>query len=303
MKHKAQHIGYSILLLFAASLSFSQEVSVRAGINRDKILIGEPVTIKLQAKVPAGTDAKWFPLDTLAHFEFVEKGRIDTAATADITTYTQQLTITSFDSGRWAVPALALTVGNREYLTDSFPVSGAWSNFDPKQDYHDIRDILPVENPSVKYINWAIAALALFSLLMVIWFLSKKKKLQQPVIKKVAPDLSPLQEALQSLDALHKRGFAQNGELKLFHSGLNDALRRFLYRKTSLSTMEKTSGELILQLQQTGLPKEGFVQLAQVLRVGDAVKFAKYRPGTEENEQSFTTIRNAIETLDKLIAS
>ena len=164
-------------------------------------MIGEPVELKLEAKLPAGTNATWFPVDSMAHFEMIDKGKIDTASSGDTKTYRQTLVITSFDSGRWAVPSLAFTIGNKDYLTDSLPISVAYSNFDPRQDYHDIKDIIEVENTATRYINWIVLSLALVSLLAVIYFLMKRPGLPAPVaIKKPVSTLSPLQEALQAIE-------------------------------------------------------------------------------------------------------
>jgi len=266
-------------------------------------MIGEPVELKLEARVPADTDAKWFPVDSIAHFEFIDKGKIDTAITADSRTYRQTLLITSFDSGRWALPSFPLAIGNKEYLTDSLPVSVAYSNFDPKADYHDIKDIIEVENTATRYINWVLLALAILSLLAIIYFGRKKiTKAQAPVVKKPVSKLSPLQEALQALDNLQQRGYTEQSRTKVFHTELNDILRSYLYRKTNIATMEKTSGELMLQLKQFTLPAGDFTGLAQVLRMNDAVKFAKYQPSATENEQALETIKKSVQQLDTIIS-
>src|ERR1700712_792894 len=155
MSRTTPHIIAIIVFLFSYAFCFSQtDVSVRASINRDKIMIGEPVQLTLEAKVPSVADVKWFPLDSIVHFEFIDKGKIDTSFSGDNRIYRQTIIVTSFDSGRWAVPSFPLTIGNKEYLTDSLPVSVAYSNFDEKQDYHDIKDIIEVENTTLRYINW-----------------------------------------------------------------------------------------------------------------------------------------------------
>jgi hypothetical protein len=300
MKRTIPYITLFLSLIFSCCISFSQSVSVRATVNRDKILIGEPIELKLEASMPLNTDAKWFVTDSLSHFEFVDKGKIDTSANGDVKTYRQTLTITSFDSGRWAVPSLPLEIGNRQYLTDSIPVSVAYINFDAAQDYHDIKDILEVKPVNTKYINWILAGLALISLLVIIYFLRKKKAVEQVVVKQVVSNLTPLQEALQSLDQLHAKGLA-NGEVKVFYTQLSDILRRYVYRKTNVATLEKTSGELMLQVKKFNMPNEEFTLLAQAMRMGDAVKFAKFLPAAEDNEQSFRDVRKAIEQLDKTI--
>ena len=304
MKRTIPYISTFLLLLFYFGVSFSQTVSVKASVNRDKILIGEPIELKLEASVPVDATAAWVATDSLPHFEFIDRGKADTTAAGDNKIYTQTFTITSFDSGRWAIPSLALEIGNRQYLTDSIPISVAYINFDPSQDYHDIKDILEVEQVNIGYINWILGGLAVISLLVVIYYLRKKAPVQeQVVVKKTLSALTPLQEALQSLDELKTKGFLQNGEIKVFYTRLNDTLRHYVYRKTNFATMEKTSGELMLQLKKYNLPQDDFTLLAQALRMGDAVKFAKYQPGVIENEQSFEHTRRAIEQLDKIIQS
>jgi len=304
MSRITPHIIAGIVFLFSYICCFSQmDVSVKASVNRNKIMIGEPVELKLEAKIPAGSAAKWFPVDSIAHFEFIDKGKIDTTITSDSRTYRQTLLITSFDSGRWALPAFPLTIDNKEYLTDSLPVSVAYSNFDPKQDYHDIKEIIEVENTATRYINWVLLALAVLSLLAVIYFLRKKAdKPREPVIKKTISKLSPLEEAVQALEGLRQRGYAEQTGAKTFHTELNDILRRYLYRKTNIATMEKTSGELTLQLNKFDLPAANFTALAQALRMSDAVKFAKYQPAPDENDLAFETIKKSVQELDTIIS-
>ncbi|HTL09117.1 MAG TPA: hypothetical protein VL307_12690 [Chitinophagaceae bacterium] len=304
MSSRTPHIILAILLLFVSVAGFAQNaVSVRASINRDKIMIGEPIELQLEVSMPADVQATWFPLDTLSHFEFIQKGKIDSSGTGDSRTYRQQLTITSFDSGRWALPALPLAIGNREYLTDSLPVSVAYSNFDPNQDYHDIKDIIEVENKATRYIPWVILALAIVSLALVIYLLRRRTMAAEvPVIKKPLSKLSPLEEALQQLASLQQEGYTAPGALKSYHTGLNDVLRGYMYRKTSVATMEKTSGELMMQLQAYQLPAPAFTKLAQVLRMNDAVKFARYHPPAEENETALQTIKTTLQEIDALIS-
>jgi len=304
MSRITPHIIAGIVFLFSYICCFSQmDVSVKASVNRNKIMIGEPVELKLEAKIPAGSAAKWFPVDSIAHFEFIDKGKIDTTITSDSRTYRQTLLITSFDSGRWALPAFPLTIDNKEYLTDSLPVSVAYSNFDPKQDYHDIKEIIEVENTATRYINWVLLALAVLSLLAVIYFLRKKAdKPREPVIKKTISKLSPLEEAVQALEGLRQRGYAEQTGAKTFHTELNDILRRYLYRKTNIATMEKTSGELTLQLNKFDLPAANFTALAQALKMSDAVKFAKYQPAPDENDLAFETIKKSVQELDTIIS-
>ena len=75
---------------------------------------------------------------------------------------------------------------------------------------------------------------------------------------------------------------------------MNDTLRVFLNRHLGLITMEKTSEELIHSLSDLNLDREVFSSLANALRMGDFVKFAKYIPGPFENENNLKVIKNSI---------
>ncbi len=300
MIKRIQHIVCLLALSCLFKFSFSQSVYVKASIDRDKILIGEPIHLTLEASLPQGTDSIWFSLDSIPHFDFIDKAKIDTAGTGIGNTYNQVITITSFDSGRWVIPAISLDLNGRSYLTDSLPVSVAFSNFDASQDYHDIKDILTVENPSLEYINWIIAAIALLSLVILIYFLSRRTQRITAPVAELKSKLSPFEEAIRLLQELKSRQLPESGQVKTYYTGLNDILRIFIARKLSLTTMQKTSEELILQVRDLGLPNDAFIAMAQTLRMSDAVKFAKYVPGNDDNEESFKNIKTSVELLNNL---
>lgn len=291
MTKSIQHIVCFVLLSCSFYCSFSQIVSFKAVIDKNTILIGEPIQLKLEAILPMGTDVKWLTVDSVPHFEFIEQAAVDTVRKIDGKILRQTLTLTSFDSGRWIIPSMALNIQGRYYLTDSFAVSVAFSNFDPSQEYHDIKDILEVANPYTKYINWLLAAVTLLALLAVIYFLRKQPlKLSQPV-KIIQSTLSPIEEALQLMEELKKQQLPQHGQVKLYYTRLNDILRSFIWRRLTMATLQKTNDELILQVKQSGLPNDTFISLAQTLRMSDAVKFAKYIPENSDNEKVFSILR------------
>ena len=67
-----------------------------------------------------------------------------------------------------------------------------------------------------------------------------------------------------------------------------------------MSAMQKTNEELLMQVQQSGISNELGISLAQTLRMSDAVKFAKFIPPGEYNDQNLQTIRDCIVALNNL---
>src|SRR5215212_4788891 len=148
-----------ILLIISACISATlqaQQVNVKATVDRTTILIGEPIKLNLEASVPTGTAIKWFTTDTIPHFEIVDPGKQDSAADAGGKIYKQQLIITSFDSGYWTIPAFVLRSGRKRFKTDTFNINVTFTPADTAQDYHDIKDIIKVDNPGNPYIPWII---------------------------------------------------------------------------------------------------------------------------------------------------
>ena len=293
------HTAWIMALLLCTRFAFAQNtVTVNASVDKKEILIGEQIHLTLDAKVSLGLNVSWFNLDTLPHFEFVEKGKVDSVITQTEKSYHQVIIITSFDSGMHSIVPLPLMVDGKNFLTDSIPINVTFKPLDPKQDYHDIKDILDVQNPFAKYIVWIIAAITLVSILLVIYFINKKK-VEKTVVQEHVSKLTPYEEAIKSLEELKKQQLTKNGQVKLYYSRLNDILRLFVLRKLQIASMIKTNEELIMQLKELNISREQFSHLAQALRMSDFVKFAKYLPGENDNEQNFDIIKSSVELLNE----
>ena len=66
-----KRIGCTLPMLLACLLSVGQ-VLVRSSVDKDYILVGEPVKLTVEARLPLGEKVKWFQLDTIPHFEWIE---------------------------------------------------------------------------------------------------------------------------------------------------------------------------------------------------------------------------------------
>ena len=296
MKQGCKYIATLLIILLAASLLQGQ-VKVKASVDRARILIGEPVLLTVEAYVPLGLPVLWFSTDTFPHFEIIEEFKTDTVDGIDGKKISQLVSLTSFDSGRWVIPALEINVAGQPYYTDSIPVDISFVSFDPQEDYRDIKDIEEVINPYTKYIPWIFGATILISLVLIIYLLKKRKRVSdRPRIK--SSTLSPYDEAIKAITELRTKGLPSPGEEKAFYSKLSDIFGVFVFRKLSISTVEKTSDELIVNLSVLNIPKESFNKLVQSLRMSDFVKFAKYRPEEKDNLSNIEVIRASIEILD-----
>jgi hypothetical protein len=298
MKRFLSHIIFLSLSIWPAGSTLAQ---VKATVDKEHILIGEPIHLMLEATVKGNIPLTWPPLDSMSHFDFVEKKAADSTVSTDQRYYRQYLTLTSFDSGTWSIPRLPFKIGNKFFLTDSIPIQVGYTRIDPTKDYHDIKDIVEIPNPFARWFGWIVGTVALVSVGLVVWMVRRKKLLKVLVPWKQAPRLSPFEEAMRQLDELAKERLIEDGAFKTFYSRLGDILRLYLYRRMGIASLSETSEELIAQIRQLSPPQQPFMDLAEALRMGDFVKFAKYQPGLADSEAHYRIIRGAIEELDRKI--
>jgi hypothetical protein len=299
MRRTKLHTAWLLALLFFAKFSFAQSsVTVNAAVDKSEILIGQRIQLSLDVKISLGFNPSWFPLDSIPHFEFIEKGKIDSVVTENDKSYHQNIIITSFDSGMHVIPQMPIMIDGKNFLTDSIPITVKMTPADPKQDYHDIKDILDVQNPYSKYIVWAIVAITVISIALVVYFFTRKQKEKTKEEEQIVSRLTAYDEAIKSLEELRKQEFPAKGQVKLYYSRLNDILRLFVLRKLQIASLTKTNEELIMQLKELNISREQFSNLAQSLRMSDFVKFAKYLPDENDNEENFKVIKSSVEILN-----
>lgn len=296
MKSGSKHI-ITVISLLVFSLYVNAQVNVRSNIDRDNILIGETVSLTVEAYTPIGANVTWFKSDTIPHFEILKRDAIDTSQNIDAKKLSQHFAITSFDSGQQYIPPFEIVVDNQSYFTDSIPITVSFAPFNPEEDYRDIKDIIEVKRPAVEYLPWVISAIA-FVCLVILALLWRRKRSVVADHKKTVPALSPYDEAMKALAQLALKN-VNNGEVKTYYSEMNDILRRYVSRKFAVSTFERTNEELIIQLSGKGIPKDAFANLAESLRMSDVVKFAKYHPTEEDNRNNLKIVTSSIEILHK----
>jgi hypothetical protein len=289
------YIVFMGILLAGSGSALAQETPVvKVSIDKNQILIGEPIRLSIDVKSPMVSGNQLPQFDSIPHFELIEKANRDSLISASGASYHLEWKLTSFDSGTRVIPAFSITIGRQIYKTDSLAVEVSYGKIDTAQDYHDIKGIIDIENPDVKYIPWVVGAVSLLALFLFAWFIRHPFIREQITEEPVSSRISPLDEALGSLGQLKKMLRDDPSSIKKYYSGMNDILRVFLNRRLGLVTMEKTSEELILSLSYMKLDKDIFSKLATALRMVDFVKFAKYIPGPFENDSNLEVIRSSI---------
>lgn len=288
----------SLLLLAFAGLQ--AQVLVKAYVDKDNILVGEPIQLSIEARFPLGETVNWFSLDSIPHFEYINKGTRQDTNDVDGKKQIQTITLTSYDTGQWTIPRFTISIDGKNYSSDSLSVKVRYNDgFNAEEDYRDIKETEEVNLPfDRKKLYYIIGAVLLLAIILIYLFNRKKKKKESPIAQTV---VSPYEAAMKAIDGLKKQKPVGQVETKSFYTSLNDILRNYLSEQWKVSTKEKTNEELILQLKSYRLNSEQFTQLAQSLRLADFVKFAKYLPEDSDNEKALEVTESAIKQLHKTI--
>ncbi len=287
----------TVLLNIAAVCGYGQ--AMKTYIDRNQILIGEPIRFEIKLNLAASNYRVDFNIpDSIPHFDIIDQGKYDTTD-GGVYSMRQTILFTSFDSGLWKFPAFPVTIssptaGAKTILSDSFLVKVNYSPMDSTEDLRDIKpvmDVFVVDRTWIYYLVGAILALIL-AYIIYRYFKNRKKK-APPVFN---TKLSPYEEAMKGLNQLLK---STDADAKQYHSSISDIFKRYYSRKNNQNLMADTTGDILVRLKEKGRSSDLVSSTAEVLRFGDAVKFAKYRPTEAENQQAVSSMKQVIEFIEK----
>lgn len=264
-----------------------QEPEIHVAADKNKMLIGEPLQLTVSVSYPERKKIQFNFPDSIPHFELLEKPVLDSAYSNGLISLKKIYRLTSFDSGHWLIPSYRLTAAVQ---SDTIPVDVVFSDFDPMQDYHDIKDILEVKTKSRQQWWWYVAAVALLAAGLAFYFLRKRKT----PIAETKTGIDAYEEAMKQLSLLS----GETKEVKQFHSRLSSIFRTYVHKRKGIHSLQKTTDDLVWQLREQGMEAEAFERMAQALRLSDFVKFAKYIPSAEDNQRCFNNILQSIKFLE-----
>jgi hypothetical protein len=102
------------------------------------------------------------------------------------------------------------------------------------------------------------------------------------------------------IKALQSEDLPGNRQVKLFYTRLSDILRNYFNDRFDVRSSQATSDELMVLLSVYLQNEKYRTQFYQLLRLTDAVKFAKYIPSADQNEKAIQTAIDTLQHMDRL---
>lgn len=304
------HIALVFILITGFLFSVkttSAQITVKTSVDKNNILIGQQINLRVSTRMPDNTyRLSWFSLpDSLGNFNVITTNKIDSNFSNGNLNFSQDIILTSFDSGRQVIPPITLTAASLDsdstfnIYTDSLAINVTYSPIDSIMPFHDIKNIIEVKK-GFPWWAWALVGLGVILLIIWILFLLKFfKKKKEPVL--FESKLLPYDEAMQLLNDLEKENLPGQNKFKEYYSRLSDIFKRYLSRKTNTYQLHLTTDELLMELSGFDLSKELISNFANGLRMGNAVKFAQYIPPAYENEKSFSQTKEMITAINNIV--
>ena len=304
-RKKWQQLIWMMVMSCCSMLIGNAQPVIKTAVDKNYILIGQQFTVKVQANFP-GDDffIQWIALpDSIAHFELINKSSIDSTFTNNkLTGLTQRFTLTSFDSGKWVMPAFAINFNpvksdsTLHFFTDTVLVNVAFSVSDTSRFLKDIKTIRQVD-PVNPILYWAAAlVLVLIVIIVVLWWRFSKKKAVAPLI--TGTSLSPIAEALEALEKLRSYELSDSRQTMLYHDQLTVIFKRYLSRKENMDYRSSTTGDILMAIRTNYPSRDILTKAGTAMRFSDAVKFAKYIPAVADSETIRQSIKQIIQSID-----
>ena len=295
----------AILILFGLMFSVGSlsaqgsDVTARLSANPDQLLVGDQskVVLKIEHN-PSQTRISW-PLipDSFGKLEVLSKSKIDTTHSGPLTTYSQQLLVTGFDSGLFSIPPIQVSVApltgtSYSIFSDSVELLVQTVPVDTTKPFKPIKSIIAVKSSWLDYIWWIVGSIiAVLAILFLVLYLRRKKLEPAPV---AVPEEPMHLRFLRELEKLEMEQVWQKGDVKAYYVRLTDILRSYIELRFGVPALERTTEELHGIARRNSALAPYAEKIYSVLFTADFAKFARAEPTPTEHLASMQITREFI---------
>ena len=281
------------------ALSSAQNVIVKAELDSMMMWVGQQTGLHVEVACDAGQEVT-FPAyrDTIVRgLEIIPPVTTDTQYVNDgqRMLVTRNYTVTCFDSALVYIPYIPVKVDGEEYQSNrlalafmsyDIPEENAKQIFGPKENMKTPVKLYEVKGLAIYWILAAIAIVAAVYLLL-------RYRDDKPIIRriKIEPKVPAHVRAITDIEELRQSGGPHSEDSKAYYTSLTDILREYINDRFGFNATEMTSYEILEHLEESR-DKESLNELRDLLSTADMVKFAKFKPMLNENDQNLI---NALE--------
>lgn len=291
---KSKYLVLSFALAFITTISLNikaQEIKVNAELDTSAALIGDQVGFGIKVIQPKDAVVKFpFLENKLSEdIEIIDQFNNDTAELENkLLQIKKKIIITAFDSGHYTIPSIPFLYNNDTLKTNPLLFSVNTVPVDTADVIKDIKG--PYEAPIslAEILPWVLGGIGLILLILVLIYIIRKIKRNEPIIRRFKPIEPAHVIAYRELDKLKNSKLWQKDLIKEYYTTLTDILRRYLWNRYAIRTLERTSHEILQSLKKSDFDNEdAYLLLEDIFYISDLVKFAKFKPLPDEHKKCF----------------
>jgi len=145
------------------------------------------------------------------------------------------------------------------------------------------------EAPASYLVHFLVGGLALLAAIALwLWLRWRKRR---PVVEAPKPVLPADYVALKALGEIESMNLLEGGRHKKYYTLVIDVVRHYLERRYGVQTMDRTTDEIIYDLDGRRVRVD---DLESLLREADLVKFAKYKPEIFVGKRAMQTAKQIV---------
>lgn len=300
-----------ILLFFMMSffgIRCDAQMTIFSGrTTADTIVVGQPFDYQLSLTINKDFYVEWAQFgDTLSKaidVISVEDVKTTPINNSDNVIMTQNLKLTSFDTGYVYVPEIAINYSKslqdsvrRTLRTDEKELYVTTIAVDTTQAFRPIKDVIKQGYTAKEVLPWVAIVIALAGIVYLVIYLNKHKKPKVVVVEeKKKPTIPAIITARAKLNEMKDNELWNSAKTKDYYTDLTDIAREYLEGQFEIDAVEMTTDEIMDAVNKLNLNNLTKSKLQETLTTADFVKFAKANPTAEQNKQSFSDINNFVE--------
>ncbi len=280
----------------------AQEPIAERRISKDSVEVGDSILLTFKVQTRKGAEIYLPELtDTIGGgFEIYSPPYLDTLQYNDSGYVAEwHLPIVTYDTGWRVVPDLPLLVmynGRSDTLTTG--VTLIHVSFVPLDE--SLGELAPLRDPLAQRITfrelfpWLLGGLGIVLVGLGVYLWLRYRKRGIPFFAATPKDNRPPEEiALSILQTLTMQEVWRREGMKVYYTGITDALRGYLEAIWRMRTLEETTAEIVRALEDiSACSLQHRREIQELLERADFVKFARYEPlETEARSDGMLAIR------------
>ena len=284
-------------VLLVPSVCFAG-VSVEGQVDRATITVGDPITYSLTVR-RGEADRVSFPeiREAIGELEVrdVEKGelrRVDGGGVEEAAQYI----LTSYVVGAIEIPALSITfvtASGDTGVARTHPIPITVQSVLEEGDEKVLKDVKPPMELVEGLPWWIWVLIGLFLIGIAIYLIHRRRagRSGERTVQKAPP--RPIDE-LGEFDKIAALGLLEKGAFKSHYILISDAMRRYIERRYAIEAMERTTWEILSEMNTSRMDAVTVAKIDGFLSSCDLVKFAKLIPPKDEMEGIIDRAKNIV---------